>query len=504
MPTFEKQDFEMTKGLLSDVMRKQAGSLEKAVLEAVMNSVDAGANWINIEITQNHITIEDDGAGMERREIDEYFKKFGLKDDDINEKEFGKFRIGRGQIFNFGVNIWHTNDYVLIVNLEDDETTVELEGDEYTVDTSELGYQVAEGVENTVDGCHIEMELFDEIDTVSCKVGDVKDLITYVPWVHDVEITVNGNTINNELDVTAKTDQAYFTVTSEGWGSKTKIYNQGAYIKSESLTPVKGKIITTVDIDVNFARNDILRTDPNWEHIVDQYIEATKDYLAENPDNLEYSEVEWMLDKAEDSNAYLQQIEDLQLIPDINGVKWSIQELDGQKITYSRQGNKAAEELMEQMNVVIIDDSYKGVLDDLVTNSEIMEYESVLESGETFEMSELNESNLSTRRQKRMRQARWFLQAIGADDLTVKPGWSKHSDVWKDDDNTIYIHKGLLNTKKMKFFTDGLVEIMAVAAHQGDTRQGRDYDIRFRKNFWTYAQQFSDAQRKLLNGTANY
>ena len=503
MPTFEKQEFEMTKGLLSDVMRKQAGSLEKAVLEAVMNSVDAGATRINITIREDSILIEDDGAGMDKWEIDEYFKKFGLKDDDIEEKDFGKFRIGRGQIFNFGVNIWHTNDYVLIVNLEDDETTVEIENEEYTVDTSGLGYQVAGEVDKSVDGCHIEMELYDEVKDYPGKAVEVKNLIKYVPWVHDVEITVNNDTIDKELDVTRETDLAYFSADTTAWTSRTEIYNQGAKVKSEKLTPIKGAIITKVDLDVNFARNDILRTEDNWSDIQEQYEDVTREQLAENVDDLEYSEVKWMLKQAEERPSYLNQIEDLAIIPDINGVKWSIEEIGGQDITFSRSGNKTAEELMEQIDVLILEDAYKGLLDDLIENSEIIEYSSVIESGDTFEMSVLDKSDLSKTRQENLKKAEWFLEEVGNVSV-VKPGWSKHSNAWKDDTGTIYLHKGLLNMNKMEFLTEGLVEIMTIAAHDGDSRQGRDYNLRFKKKFWDYGQKFAEAQRKLINGTADY
>jgi len=57
---------------------------------------------------------------------------------------------------------------------------------------------------------------------------------------------------------------------------------------------------------------------------------------------------------------------------------------------------------------------------------------------------------------------------------------------------------------KMEFLTEGLVEIMTIAAHDGDSRQGRDYNLRFKKKFWDYGQKFAEAQRKLINGTADY
>ena len=58
MPT---NQFKATQGLLNDTMRKQSGVLEKALLEAVMNGVDAGASNFDVTVESNLVTISDDG-----------------------------------------------------------------------------------------------------------------------------------------------------------------------------------------------------------------------------------------------------------------------------------------------------------------------------------------------------------------------------------------------------------------------------------------------------------
>lgn len=46
----ETRQFKMHKNLLMDVIKGQAGTVEKAWLEAIMNSIDAGAKKINVTI----------------------------------------------------------------------------------------------------------------------------------------------------------------------------------------------------------------------------------------------------------------------------------------------------------------------------------------------------------------------------------------------------------------------------------------------------------------------
>ncbi|MFK5108744.1 ATP-binding protein, partial [Klebsiella pneumoniae] len=57
-------DFVMHPELLRSVIQRQAGSLSKAVLEAVMNSIDAGATRIDVDFDANYVTIKDDGKGF--------------------------------------------------------------------------------------------------------------------------------------------------------------------------------------------------------------------------------------------------------------------------------------------------------------------------------------------------------------------------------------------------------------------------------------------------------
>ncbi len=57
----ETRSFKMHHQLLRSVIQRQAGTLSKAILEGVMNAVDAEASKIDIVLKRNEVRISDDG-----------------------------------------------------------------------------------------------------------------------------------------------------------------------------------------------------------------------------------------------------------------------------------------------------------------------------------------------------------------------------------------------------------------------------------------------------------
>jgi len=153
---------------------------------------------------------------MTREDVDTYFKKFGLKDSDVEDKEFGKFRMGRGQIFNFGLNIWRSNDNIMVVNLEDDTSEVWIDDEEVEVDTEGLSYNLLEGNE-TIDGCTVEVKLFNWLDDVPSKVSEIKELIKHIPYVFDVEVEINDEKIQSGFEPEDDMEYGYYSVDEDSW-----------------------------------------------------------------------------------------------------------------------------------------------------------------------------------------------------------------------------------------------------------------------------------------------
>ena len=145
--------------LLIDVIKRQAGSLKKAILEGTMNSVEAGATEIDINFMAERSSLEqleaknpspallsiyDDGIGIQtKEELVKHFETFGQPHEANENVIWKQFRMGRGQMFAFGKNNWRTSTFQMMVD----------------VDNMELDYHFEDGHE-FVNGCNIDIELY--------------------------------------------------------------------------------------------------------------------------------------------------------------------------------------------------------------------------------------------------------------------------------------------------------------------------------------------------------
>lgn len=60
----ETREFRLDKHAITMLIEAQAGSLQKAALEAVANAIDAGASRVKVTLRPDRLDIEDDGKGF--------------------------------------------------------------------------------------------------------------------------------------------------------------------------------------------------------------------------------------------------------------------------------------------------------------------------------------------------------------------------------------------------------------------------------------------------------
>lgn len=251
----EKRSFKMHDRLLVDVITKQAGTLDKGVTEAVMNSIDAGARKIAVTVSENRVTVEDDGKGFRgRQEIEQYFETFGQPHDESENKIYGTFRMGRGQAFAFGRNVWRSGEFEMIVDIRK-------EG---------ISYDLKTGLEH-FPGCRVEIELYTPLGHWEQRhtIDQIKTAIRFV----DTDVVVNGEKLNTP-PADEKWDYeipgAFINLRDSG---SMKVYNLGVFVRSYAPGQfgTGGVIVSRQRLAMNFARNDILAAEcPVWKAIQEQ------------------------------------------------------------------------------------------------------------------------------------------------------------------------------------------------------------------------------------------
>ena len=126
-----KKQFTVDKAIIRHHILSQAGSVYKAIMELCMNEIDALASEIQINIEDDLKTIVVQGNGIGFTSMDEVetlFGCFGFDHESEKEKsrgrQFGRFGMGRGQIFGFGKSTWRTNHFEMAVDLKEKDVDV--------------------------------------------------------------------------------------------------------------------------------------------------------------------------------------------------------------------------------------------------------------------------------------------------------------------------------------------------------------------------------------------
>jgi len=98
--------FELDPQIIHHIIYSQAGSIGKAVIELLMNSVDAKANTVHLTMTREGFDCRDDGEGFANRDdVVRYFGRFGTPHTE-GDATYGRFRLGRGQIMAHASTVW--------------------------------------------------------------------------------------------------------------------------------------------------------------------------------------------------------------------------------------------------------------------------------------------------------------------------------------------------------------------------------------------------------------
>lgn len=248
----EKRTITAHPQLIFDVLTRQAGTISKAILEGIMNSADASATRCDITITEKEVVISDNGTGItDTASIQSFFETLGTPHSESEQKKYGTFRMGRGQMFSFGVNVWRTSEFMMEVDIKN----------------KGLDYNLNSGMAH-VDGCKIVIALYTPLypSDVAEVSREVAKMAKYCP----LDILVNGKIVSVDPETERwdeVTKEAYIRMNSS---SGLVLYNLGVFVREYGNWQYGcgGVIVSKLQLNVNFARNDVMVNDCKvWKKI---------------------------------------------------------------------------------------------------------------------------------------------------------------------------------------------------------------------------------------------
>lgn len=152
--TVVERSFSVHPSVIKSIILEQAGDTCKALAELVMNSVDAKATYVDIELSSTHFVVRDDGIGFKsKQDVLDYFGTFGTPHAE-DDATYGVFRIGRGQCFAKAKTYWRSGCLGMSVDLDGLQ------------ERTDVGYELHE-FEDEFKGCEIHGEFYDSLHTES-------------------------------------------------------------------------------------------------------------------------------------------------------------------------------------------------------------------------------------------------------------------------------------------------------------------------------------------------
>lgn len=349
----ETHEFKMHPKMLLDIIERQAGTLEKAVLEATMNAAEAGSPdfRIDFEVAGDHrrLVMTDSGRGIKtKRELEEHFKTFGTPHEASEGKKWAQFRMGRGQCFAQGKNVWRTCGWMMTTDIRADVKADRLPSFELVKADEEFN------------GCQIAIDLYyDKCNlTVEALKARVKEQIEFV----DMDVYFNGDKINRSPETiktwTETDDDAYYLF---GKGNKLTIYNMGVRVCDipASISGCVGVVISKQQLKVNFARNEVLTDCPvmnRINRIIKKY-RVTKTRKSQR--RLNRDDRTAALADLRDGIQDFDSLKSIGLFFTTSGRSLTFRDIMNNRLPWSfaPEGNMVADKLMQRGAALVIDES---------------------------------------------------------------------------------------------------------------------------------------------------
>ena len=313
----EKRIFTAHPHIIYDLIKSQAGSLGKAIVECVMNSVDANATKVIVTLSQTGLEITDNGKGFtSKQEIQDWFEVFGFPHEE-DSRVYGKFGIGRAQMWVFAATQWRTGEFLMDVDVKHKGLDYDLEG----------ALPIVAGV--SISGKFYET--LSMSDLLACE-KEVAELAKYAPIpviLNNRQISVDPSTEKWDYD----TPEAWIKLKDSG---DLAVYNLGVLVRKYPgyLVGAGGVVVTkpTFKLKLNMARNDILASQCDVWKKIKPFLEHKSQVKATKKASMTESERDNLANRIKAESIEFKDIVGLKLFTDTRNKNCNISQLAALRI----------------------------------------------------------------------------------------------------------------------------------------------------------------------------
>jgi hypothetical protein len=340
-PTAEFLEFTANKNLLRDAITAQAGSIPAAVLELVMNAIEAKCTVCRISINEYRITVEDDGIGFQsREEIEAAFREFGKSDERAQEeKRWARFQTGRGKAMNLGKTVYRTHTFRMSVDIKNT--------------SGDLGFYLEQNLPD-VAGCTVTVDFHQPLSAYN--LSQTKQNIQHAVRYVDNTILLNDEQVNeaplfiNDWDT--ETNEAY--IRFDSIGSYVDVYNLGVFVCSKYVHGTGGIAVSKQRLTLNGDRNEVMHDCPIFQKISETFSKrSTATFIKKK--KFSTDDIERIFERYDSGSYRREEIDGIRMFEDTNGKKWSLKQLSNiSQISLDSETSQMADVAMKLQPVVVL------------------------------------------------------------------------------------------------------------------------------------------------------
>ena len=359
--TEERVKFVADDNLLRQVITDQAGEWKKGILELIQNAYDSlvmkgkvtPQTYISIDTKIvdgiSTLVVEDNGCGWgkDKAEVIRNMQIFGNSIKKELDNTIGEKGMGRGQAFAMIYDM-SREEFIGDIVIETNGWRI------YDIKLSDLSFSIEKAKkvgDNPVKHAGTRWTI-----TSSYRMFVDDEMHDYVEENIMIPVTIklNGKAISKKTKGKRfETEYATYIITQGKGGFD--VYDRGLKVKWERLGGIGGIIITKVPLKLNFARNDVLSSDPYYEQVILDSYDFVAEYIEETNGKFNDAKRVAMKSLIAKNPDFLSDFYHETIIKTAQGKYITPAELNGRKVYLAEEGNRLADDICQMGGIVIAD-----------------------------------------------------------------------------------------------------------------------------------------------------